>query len=108
MNIKIDLEDNRLCKGCPAHSDEYATCKLGHTRLIGHIKESKDYNGRSYTYLVPARPITCFMQSDSLEQIAEIPEKKYAIPIKEPIGQVVTLPRTSPEVKSESSNDILP
>lgn len=104
MNIKIDLEDNKLCKGCPAHLGHEAKCLLGHTRTHGLIRETKDHYGKPYVYIEPARPITCFLQSDSLEQIPETNEK----PITKPIGQAIALPYTPPEVPTPNASDILP
>ena len=104
MNIKIDLEDNKLCKGCPANCYKKTTCAVGHSRTIAVLYDNKDYNNQPHLTWEFARPITCFMQSDQLEEIPETNAK----PISKPIGQVIALPYLPPEVRKEDSNDVLP
>ena len=108
MNIKIDLEDNRLCKGCPANTYLYAKCSLGHIRtnaiVLEKVLDPMYIHNGGPAYCEFARPITCFMQSDSLEQIPETNAK----PISKPVGQVIALPYTPPEVPTPNANDILP
>ena len=109
MNIKINLEDNKLCKGCPCNTYQYAKCHLGHIRTNAIVLERPQrensiiYDANGPAYCEFARPITCFMQSDSLE---DIPTNEK--PISKPIGQVIALPYIPSEIPTPKANDILP
>lgn len=80
MNIKITLEDESLCRGCPL-GNGLMKCQAGFTREMGKLFETED-RGSVYVYdynSVPKRTIFDFVRPQacvlSTEQVVKVIER---------------------------------
>ncbi len=79
MDIKVKLEDEKLCQGCPLEDFHSAKCKGGHVRTMAKLLEVEGHVGFGQRGTVltslPARPISCMLANEhALTAIKGTPE----------------------------------
>ena len=83
MEIKITLEDEALCEGCPLNTYNSLACRGGFKRELGKLVEN-DVQGmmgdhRRIINCLPVRPMACRLANEhALVAIAAVPAKLEA------------------------------